>query len=111
MVNQIIELAGTPSSNDVENVVDSVRPSSGERITTVAYYTNGNSSTEYSLLLEEQTILDRINGDELPEEKEPHALDLELDQGDELKFAVTEAGNTSNEVNIIILAENTNLPS
>jgi len=110
MVNQIIELSGTPSSGDVENVVDSISPSSGETITTVAYYTDGNSNTDYSLLLEEQTLLDRISGDELPTASEPHQLDVRLSEGDELKFAVTEDGNTSSEVQLIVLAENTNLP-
>jgi hypothetical protein len=110
MVNQIIELSGTPGSGDVENVVDSISPSSGETITTVAYYADGQSNTDYSLLLEEQTLLDRVNGDDLPTASEPHQLDVRLSEGDELKFAVTESGNTTTEVRIIVLAENSNLP-
>jgi len=110
MVNQIIELSGTPASGDVENVVDSISPSSGEQITTIAYYTDGNSSTDYSLLLEEQTLVDRINGDNLPTSSEPHSLDVALSEGDTLKLAVTEQGNTSTEVDVVVLAENTNLP-
>jgi len=110
MVNQVIELSGTPSSGDVENVVDSISPSSGEEITTIAYYTDGEGSTDYSLLLEEQTLVDRVNGSDLPTSSEPHSLDVALSEGDTLKFAVTEQGNTSTEVNVVLLAENTNLP-
>jgi len=109
MVNNIIDLKGTPSSGDVENVVDSFSPASGETITTVAYYTSAQTSTAYSLILEEQTLIDRLGGDEAPTKSEPHQLDLQLEEGDELKFAVTENGNTSTEVNLVLLTENTNI--
>jgi len=109
MVNQIIELSGTPNGGDVERVVGEVSPASGERITTVAYYTDAQGGTDYSLVLEEQTLIDRINGSDAPTKSEPHQLNLELEEGDTLKFAVTEAGNTSTEVSVFLLVENTNL--
>jgi hypothetical protein len=110
MVNQVIVLEGTVSAGDAISQVDSVSPASGETITISGYYTDGNTDTEYTVQLEEQTLIDEIPGEDAPTESEPHPLDLRLEQGDDLKFAVTEAGGNGQTVEVYLLATNTNLP-
>lgn len=110
MVNQIIVLEGTVNSGDAITQKDSVSPASGETITISGYYTDGDSNTAYTIQLEEQTLIDELSGDSAPTKSEPHPLDLRLEQGDDLKFAVSEAGGNGQDVEVVLLATNTNLP-
>jgi hypothetical protein len=110
MVNQIIVLEGTVSAGDAIAQVDSVSPASGETITVSGYYTDADTSTEYTIQLEEQTLIDELPGGDAPTKSEPHPLDLRLEQGDDLKFAVSEAGGNGQTVEVYLLATNSNLP-
>lgn len=110
MVNQVVVLEGSVAAGDAITQKDSISPASGETITISGYYTDGDTSTEYTLQLEEQTLIDELPGGIAPEEGEPHPLDLRLEQGDDLKFAVSEAGGNGQTVQVVLLATNTNLP-
>lgn len=109
MVNQYLKLEGTYSTDSTEEVIDQFSPASGESVTTVAIYFDGDSNTEYSLFLEEQTLIDRIPGDDAPTRSEPLQLDLSLAQGDTIKLAATDTNSTSSEVRAVVLQQNTNL--
>jgi len=110
MVNQVVVLGGTVNAGDAITQKDSISPASGETITVSGYYTDADTDTEYTLQLEEQTLIDELPGDVAPTETEPHPLDLRLEQGDDLKFAVSEAGGNGQNVQFILLTQNTNLP-
>jgi|AKVG01.1.fsa_nt_gi hypothetical protein len=109
MVNQHLKLEGSYASGATEEVVDTFSPASGETVETVALYFDADSNTEYSLFLEEQTIYDRIPGDDVPTRSEPLALDLRLEQGDTIKLAATDLNSTGTEARAVILQTNTNI--
>jgi len=116
MVNQYLNLRGEVSANATEEVVDEFSPASGETVTTVAVYFDASDASsqddvEFSLFLEEQTLIDRLPGGAAPERTEPLALDLALEQGDTLKLGVTETAGSDTDVRAVILQTNTNLPT
>lgn len=115
MVNQYINLSGEVSADATEEVVDEFSPAAGEQVTTVALYIDASNATnaddvEFSLFLEEQTLIDRLPGGHAPTVSEPLALDLRLEQGDTLRLAGTETNSSDTVISAIVLAENTNLP-
>jgi len=110
MVNQVVVLEGTVSAGDAITQVDSISPASGETITISGYYTDADTDTAYTVQLEEQTLIDELPGGSAPSKSEPHPLDLRLEQGDDLKFAVSEDGGNGQDVELVLLATNTNLP-
>lgn len=109
MVNQVVILEGTYAVDAVEETLDTISPASGETIESIAYYTDADANTEYSLLLEETTLIDRLPGGDAPTQAEPHRLDLQLEEGDTLRFAATDLNSTAVEVRLVLLVENTNL--
>lgn len=114
MVNQYLNLTGTVTANATEEVVDTFSPANDETVETVAVYFDVSNATsdddiEVTLALEEQTLIDRIPGGHAPDVSEPLALDLNLAQGDTVKFAATETAGSDTDVSCIILQENTNL--
>lgn len=115
MVNQHIQLAGEVSADATDEIVDSISPSSGETITTVAIYFDSTAASseddvEYSLFLEEVTLISGLPGGRAPTRDRPLALDLRLQEGDELRLGVTETASSATDVAAVLLAENTNLP-
>jgi hypothetical protein len=115
MVNQHIQLSGEVSADATDEIVDSITPSSGETITTVGVYFDPSAASseddvEFSLFLEEQTLIDSLPGGRAATRDRPLALDLRLEAGDELRLGVTETASSDTDVAAVFLAENTNLP-
>lgn len=110
-VNRIIPLTENVSAGATNEPVETVSPAQNEQITTVGLGTNANTNIDYTLLLNETTLVDAVPGDDLPTLDNPIRFEVKLGPGDELQFQATN-NDTANaqQANLHLMVEDTALP-
>jgi hypothetical protein len=110
-VNRLVVLNGSVAADANNAVVESFSPASGERIETVGLFTNANTNIDYTILLNETTLIDAVPGEDLPTGDNPLRYEITLEPGDEVTLqADNNDTGAAQDARIVFMSEDTALP-